>query len=320
MVIQMIEKKNTLKPIIIGGMVMDMRGQPMSKLKLQTSNPGILRQIPGGVGRNICENLFRLKCNPLIISAVGDDLIGDALFLHGKNLGLDLQGIYKLDDQSTAIYTAILDEFGDLHTAIADMTIFDQLNSERILAFADQISQTSIVIVDTNLPRDSLVTISEFCIDKQIPLWIEPVSIEKSKKVTTILENTTYISPNINELGALADKKVSSLADIYTASQILLNKGVQNLLVTLGSDGVILANATGFHHFPAIPTSVVDVTGAGDAFVAGTIFGLLQDRDIYNSIPYGLITAKLTIQTTETVSSAINPRYINRIYQEVYKK
>lgn len=315
------KKKSVIqRPVIIGGIVMDFRGQSTHQLHIATSNPGKLRQYPGGVGRNIAENLFRLGLKPLIISAVGADLLGESLLSHLKQIGLPCEGIVKFPDQCSAIYLAILNQGGDLHTAIADMDIFAQITPDLINSFSKEILKAPIVIADTNLPIESLDYLSKLCHENNIPLWIEPVSVKKSFKIKDFLGRITYLSPNLDELAALTELSgyvITSDAEIRKTAESLLTSGLKQLLITLGKDGVIFVDEQSFKHFPALPAQIVDVTGAGDAFVAGTVYGIIQGLTIEKSIMAGLIMAKLTIETKETVASQINEQIIEQILMEV---
>lgn len=305
------------RPVIVGGMVMDLRGRPEHLLQLYTSNPGSLQQIPGGVGRNIAENLLRLGWNPLIISAVGDDLTGDALLNHSEVLGLSLEGVAQISGERTAVYLAILDQIGDLHTAIADMSIFEHLSPERILSYAEEIVQAPIVIIDTNLPQRTITTLCHLCAEREIPLFVEPVSVEKSQKLHGLLSKVTYLSPNQDELGALAGLPVRDQQEIRQATEHLLDQGVGNILLTMGKNGAILANHDGLYQFPAFSANVRDVTGAGDSFVAGVVAGLLWGQSLDRALLYGLATAKLTVETTETVAPRLSRTLVETIFTEV---
>lgn len=307
------EKVVHQQPVVIGGTVMDLKGRPEQNLQLYTSNPGSLQQTPGGVGRNIAENLVRLGESPFLISAVGSDLTGDALLQHCQSNELTTDGLVQLESEHSAIYLAILDANGDLHTAIADMGIFRQLTPERIELFAERLTTASIVVLDANLPVATIRWVCQFCHEQQIPLWIEPVSVEKSRKITDFLSSITYISPNKEELESLTSITIRTNNDIESGIQILLDQGIDYVLVTLGEEGVLLGDASGFHHFPARPAQVSDVTGAGDSFVAGTVYGLLQDLSIHQAIPYGLAVAKLTVETEDTVYQNLNHQLLKQI-------
>lgn len=307
------------RPVVIGGMVMDLRGRPERLLQLYTSNPGSLQQLPGGVGRNIAENLRRLGHDPLLISAVGDDLAGDTLLRHCESAGLSTEGVIRRSGERTAVYLAILNEQGDLHTAIADMSVFSSLTPERVLSYAESLAAAPLVILDTNLPRETIGTLCQFCSEREIPLFVEPVSVEKSRKLAGLLPMITYISPNRDELAALAHPEAADRRSAGWRQDLdsLLAQGVKQIVLTVGEDGVILANTAGVRQYPAFPATVRDVTGAGDSFVGGMIAGLLWEEPLERAILYGLATAKLTVETTETVASRLSRNVLDTLMTEV---
>lgn len=92
-----------------------------------TSNIGHVKHLWGGVGRNIAEALHRLEKKPILVSAVGDDAVGNALIQYCTELGMPTEGIQRISGGSSAVYTAVLSNRGELDVAIADMSIFDKL-------------------------------------------------------------------------------------------------------------------------------------------------------------------------------------------------
>lgn len=305
------------QPVMIGGMVMDLRGRPAEHLQLYTSNPGSMTQIPGGVGRNIAENLVRLGVKPFFISAVGSDMTGDLLVTHSMGIGLSTEGIFRITGERSAIYLAILNEDGDLHTAIADMAIFTQLTPERIFAHSALLQRAPLVMMDTNLPVETLEAVADFCVERKIPLLVEPVSVEKSRKLHGLLGKISYLTPNLDELAALAGIAISTEEDQQRAISHLLTLGVRNLVITLGKEGALLANEDGIRHFPAFPAQVVDVTGAGDSFVAGMAYGILRGISLEESLRYGMALGKCTVETAETVWSKLTLDVIHQLLMEV---
>ena len=307
------------QPVVIGGMVMDLRGRPKpgKKLQLKTSNPGNLNQTPGGVSRNIAENMLRLGIEPFMISVVGDDHIGNNLLEHSKKIGLPTEGVSILKKKRTSFYLAILEQDGDLHTAIADMDIFDMITPQLVLNHIEAVSQAPMVIMDTNMPIDTLHQIAKLCEENNTPLWVEPVSVAKSKKAIDIMDKITYLSPNIDELASLSGIFIQSHKDIERACRNLIKDGVDHIMVTLGKNGVILANKEQIVRYPAFPAQVVDVTGAGDSFGGGVVYALMKGFSIEKAIPYGLVVAKTTIETDETVASDLNPEFIEEEYRRL---
>ncbi len=120
------------KVVVMGGSVIDLVAKPEkgNELILATSNPGICQESDGGVARNIAEVLGRLGCKPILYSAVGGDSRGAALrqrMACDYDISTDRQCINVVDDCNTATYLALLGSDGDLHTAIADMSVLSHI-------------------------------------------------------------------------------------------------------------------------------------------------------------------------------------------------
>src|ERR687883_812684 len=90
-----------------------------------TSNPGSVVSSPGGVARNIAENLARLGHRPTLVSVIGDDTVGTSLVTGVRAAGVDARGVRTVPSEPTAEYIAILDPDGELVLGVAVMGVFD---------------------------------------------------------------------------------------------------------------------------------------------------------------------------------------------------
>jgi len=137
---------------VIGGASMDVYGKSTDGIRDRDSNPGQVHNSPGGVARNIAENLARLNINCRLITAVGDDQHGEMLLAQGSASGIDMQLVQRVDSASTSTYLAVLDDTGDMQVAISDMRIMDELGSDKLAAHQSVIEESSLIILDANLP------------------------------------------------------------------------------------------------------------------------------------------------------------------------
>ena len=146
------------KPFVVavGGANIDICGAPMARLRRRDSNPGAVRTSPGGVARNVAENLARLGVDARLVSAVGRDSHGDLLLDQGRAAGIDMSHVQKLDGERTSTYVSILDEEGDMLMAINDMGIVDRIDVARLQEVGDLLKQASMVVCDTNLGEEAL--------------------------------------------------------------------------------------------------------------------------------------------------------------------
>ena len=125
----MAHQLNTKKDaaVVIGGVNMDIWGRPDGALVMRDSTPGTVRMTPGGVGRNIAHDLRLLGMDVAFVTAMGDDLVGQALMASCTELGFDMQHALVKKGGHSSTYLFVTEAGGDMCAAINDMDICSQL-------------------------------------------------------------------------------------------------------------------------------------------------------------------------------------------------
>lgn len=289
---------------VIGGINIDIKGHSLHELIPKTSNPGKVYSSMGGVGRNIAHNLALLGIPVCLLGAVGGDNRGTRILNETKRAGVQVDCVRIVKEQHTGTYLSVLDQARDLAVAIADMDITHWVNAEYLDDHRELIQQSRFVILETNLDTDVLCYAIELCRSKQVPYLVEPVSVEKAKKIYDIPDPIDYITPNLSELEILVGDHITQLERLDNVCSSLKGR-YQHLLVTLGAQGVFYYNQAdnaGKLYTPP-ETKIVDANGAGDAFVAGLVCGLFHSYEIDYCIRLGLVAAHLTLQSQDTVNN-----------------
>ncbi len=106
--------------LVLGGANMDISGSTTQPLVLSDSNPGRIRCAPGGVARNVAENLARLGNTARLLTAVGDDLYGRSLLDATRNAGVDVSSSWVLAGEATSTYLSLHGPDGDMAVAVND--------------------------------------------------------------------------------------------------------------------------------------------------------------------------------------------------------
>ena len=341
--------------VVIGGANIDLRGRPVGEvLERHTSNPGKINVDSGGVGRNIAHNLALLNVPVTLLSAVGDDGEGIRILEETGKDGVRMEQMIISGEHPTGIYLAILDEKGEMDTAVSDMRILEEITVDYLRSKAYLIKESKIVVMDTNIPEESIGYVVDLCNKVKVPLLIEPVSVEKAKKLRKVLGKSgsgsesesesesesgsksgrgsetesgsesgrraiDYMTPSKDELESILgegaereDERGLDLdidLDIVRAAEELKGKGVKNVIVTLGERGIYVScgrsdegRKEDWNKFIApYRGEVVDVTGAGDALVAGLVYGIYKGYSLEVGARFGLAAAALTISTKEAV-------------------
>jgi adenosine kinase len=225
-----------------------------------------LTHLRGGTGANICFNLGLLGVNPLLVGAVGDDFGEYRTWL--ERHGVDCRTVKVVA--------------GD-HTA--SCFINTDLQDNQITAFypGAMTHAASISLKECGVTKDDLVVIAPNdpgamnryateCIAGGIPYLYDPsMQLPRLEKadLETGCRGARILAGNDYEFGMMAEKLGISEAELRRLAPVtVMTKGEAGALITVGNDEFSIP--------PATPKAVLDPTGAGDAFRAGFLLGLLH--------------------------------------------
>ena len=285
----------------LGSAAIDCKLKSKQSLVLSTSNPAHAVITYGCVARNVAHTLANITQQIYLQSVVGHDE-GQRMLSYMRDLGVNVDTSLQLSDQKTAHYYAILTEAGELHVAMAAMEIYEHIPFAAFTQHWQQWSNDSIIFMDTNLSPEIIEHAIKICKTKNICLCIDPVSTIKAKKLPFSLDGVFLLKPDQYEATALTQVDIFSPKDCFKAGKILLDRGVKNIVISLGKSGYVILNDKYNQHYPALNVDHVrDVSGAGDAFIAGILFGLQNDMELSEACLWGSAAAALTIQTFQTV-------------------
>lgn len=300
--------------VVIGASNLDIKGKSFKTVVPYTSNPGQVEISAGGVGRNIAENLARLGINTTLISTVANDPFSDFLINETRNAGVDMDHVISVEDYSSSLFLAVLNHRGDLVNAISDMAILNAITPEKLQQREEVIKSADYIIVDADIPPESMDYILNVSKKAGVPVCVEPVSVDKARNLLPFLDRISIVTPNREEAEALGGMEIKGGAKgVITVADAILEKGVKYVIITLGAEGVYFASQETKRFISSISTVVEDSVGAGDSLVAGTVYGLCKKQSFYDAIRMGIAVATLTLTTKKAVHPALNPEILEDI-------
>jgi sugar/nucleoside kinase (ribokinase family) len=295
----------------IGGIDVDRKARVIGTLHPGTSNPVCVTSCTGGVAGNVARNLTRLGCSVALFSIVGSDPSGDDLLRELRATGIDVFVMRRSAHRPTASYTAVLDPQGQLFIGLADMEIFEELDPAWADALAPSLANCALWVLDANLPAATIERLLTSHKGRATVL-ADPISIAKSARFRNVLSKIDVFFPNRLEAAELTGLTVHSRDDVVRAAAELRRLGVGTVVLTLGADGVFLADVHAARFIPAIPPAkIVDVTGAGDALLAGYAFGLLSGGADDPAL-FGLAAASFALESDQSVAESVSPDLLRR--------
>lgn len=302
---------------VIGGANIDIHGKSDQGLRGKDSNPGAVYTSAGGVARNIAENLARLGVDCRLISAIGTDHHGQMLMRWSREAGIDMQHVHEIPSAPTSTYLSVLDHSGDMHVAVADMSIIDQLSADRLQMHEAMLHQSSLLILDANLPEDALAWLTSTFAD--LPIFADTVSAAKAPRLRPFLSSIHTLKSGTNEMEALMGAHARTHPQLRKLAAKLHDEGLERLFVTRGEQGVFYSasGVQGVQKPIRIGRKVRNAGGAGDAFLAALAYAWLEKWNLQGSLEFALAAAAITLSHTATSSPALSVAAVNRAMETV---
>lgn len=294
---------------IVGAVNVDISGTSDQKLVTADSNPGKMNISFGGVGRNIAENLSRLGSKVELITVLGDDFYAAEIEKSCRTLSIELMHTMRVAGTSTSTYLCINNEQGDMELAVNDMGIYEKLTPKYLENKMPIINKGRLLIVDANIPEETIKYLADKC---TVPILAEPVSTKKASKFLKILDKIYLLKPNLLELELLSGIKVKDEDTLFKAMDVLLDLGVKNLAVSMGSNGVYHATIDGRQHYPCLPCKVVNTTGCGDALMGAIAWAIQREELVSEAIKYGLAASSICIEHHGAISTELTAENISK--------
>ena len=307
--------------LVLGASIVDIFGFCGRSYAQRDSIPGHVKVSFGGVCRNIAENLARVGVKTEFISILGDDENGKAILEHSKRLGYNMENSVLLEGESTPTYMAILNQNGEMESAVVDMDSLNKMTPSFIDEKREVFENSEYVVVGSDGPE-----LLEYILKKyegKCKFILDPVSAKKAEEIRHLIKYFHTIKPNRFETEALCGFKIESDEDLRKAGRFFIEQGVKNVFISLDSDGIYYITSEGEEGTLACceAINVKNVTGAGDSFVAGIGYGYMNNLSIKDTLKYAVAMSIITITHEETINPKMSHEAVieeinNRCWRE----
>ena len=252
---------------------------------------------PGGKGSNQAIAAARLKGDVHFITKIGQDSHADMALKLYKKAQININSIIQDKNLSTGVAGIMIDEKG--HNAINVVAgAAAHLNNEDIDQNLNTIKNSKIFLTQLETPEQVTLYALSKAKENNCVTILNPAPARKIEE--EYFKLIDYFTPNETEAEFYLNKKIKSENDIKEAAKQFLNKGVKNIIITLGEKGVYYSNGKEDYFVEAckLKNNVVDTTGAGDAFNGAFVVGLSNDLKNKDALVFankvaGISTTKL---------------------------
>ena len=271
------------------------------------SVPGQVTLGCGGVARNIAHNLRLMGHEVKFVSAFGGEIFGEMCWRECQAIGLDLTLSERCEGMRNGLYLCVNDQSGEMRAAVADTEIISCITPEFLEARISDINRSKLVIADTNISTEAILYLIDHC---TAPLLVDTVSTAKAPRIIKALQQSQTKRLHALKLNLQEAQAVTHCDTAKGAADWLTAMGVNQVYITLGSDGVYCSDGVCHERYKAIPTRVINTTGAGDAFIAGVAHAQMCQTPFPECAQTGLKAAHATLLSLQTVNPEIK-NYLN---------
>ncbi len=240
-----------------------------------------LQVIPGGKGANQAVAAARHGANVSMLGRVGKDTFGDFLLDNLKQNQVDVRSVQR-DDASTGTAIIVVDSNGQ-NSIVLSAGANGKVSSVDVdsASFADH----KLLLLQLEIPIPTVLSATRRAHENGLHIILNPAPAKSLPE--EMISLVDYLIPNETELSLLAGMDVNDTPSAERAAKSLLERGVKNVIVTLGSKGVMIVTGTQVTHVGTYKVDVVDTTAAGDAFIGGFAYSLLQNKSLEIAVRYG---------------------------------
>jgi len=264
---------------------------------------------PGGKGANQAVAAARAGGEVTFICAVGDDVFGQNALDGYRDEGIDVTSAKVIKDAASGVALITVNAHGENEIVVASGTNAT-LSPIYISEVVEKMKNDALFLTQLETPLDTTAYLARHCKLTNQQLIINPAPAQELSD--EILEGLFLITPNETESKILTGISVEDDASMREAAKVLISKGVQNVIITLGSKGAFFMNAEEQFLVPSFPVKAVDTTAAGDVFNGVLTFCLSKNKNWKESITFANRAAALSVTKMGAQGSAPNIEEINQ--------
>lgn len=218
---------------------------------------------PGGKGANQAVSACRLGANCFLVSKVGSDFVGESLLKSAMRNGIDIHYVSKDPRSHSGVAVIYVNARGENMIAVSPGV--DQLISEEdVIAAKEAISSSTAVLAQLEIPPKTAEFAMKYARSLGRTTILNPAPASELDEGA--FRYIDYLTPNRGELARLTGMKVADDRSILKAASSLIERGLENVIVTLGKRGAMIVTRSEHELIPSYDVNVVDTVGAGDAF------------------------------------------------------
>ena len=290
------------KVTVFGSFVVDLMARaPHLPAPAQTVKGTYFQQGAGGKGFNQGIAAHKAGGNVVMITKIGTDSLGKVATDVMDEVGLSKEHLFYNEEVATGTALIMVDETTAQNAIIIVPGACSSITDEDIAKVADEIKSSSYLLVQLEVNQDANEKVVKLAKEAGVRVIINTAPYQPM--TDEFLRGAYLVTPNEVEAEEVTGVAITDLDSANEAARVFFEKGVENVLITLGSRGVYVATRERAEIIPCFKVQAVDTTGAGDAFNGGFLTALSEGKDLWDAARFAQALAALSVQRLGTTAS-----------------
>lgn len=285
---------NKQKIVVFGSFVVDLTSwADHLPVPGETAMGSLFKMGPGGKGSNQAVAASRAGADMTLVTKVGNDIFGETALNFYKKENMSTEYIFIDQEKETGTALIMVDEVTGQNQILVVSGACGNITCEETAKIEQLIDEADILLLQLEVNMDAIETVVDMAHAKGKRIVLNTAPAQKLPD--SLLKKIDIVTPNEIEAGILADMKVENEQDAQMAAQALMDKGVKNVVVTMGKNGVFVMTPERKEFIPSMQVKAIDTTGAGDAFNGGFVTALSEGKDIFEAARFGNVVGALSV-------------------------
>ena len=250
---------------------------------------------PGGKGSNQGVAASRSGASVTMITKIGTDPFAQIAMESFQREGMDMRFILRDERYPTGTALIMVDENTSENQIVVTIGACEHISPKEIESARAQIEGSRVLLTQLETNFDAVENVVNIAHAKGVKVILNPAPAPPKPLPDSLLAKIDIITPNETEASILTGIKVADMDDAKKAARALKAKGIENVIITMGSKGALVLTDSTEYVVDPIKVTVVDTTGAGDAFNGGLATALAEGLDIAEAVRFANATGALSV-------------------------
>lgn len=303
------------KITVFGSFVVDLMGRtPHLPVPGETVKGSVFKMGPGGKGFNQGVAAHKAGADVTMVTKLGTDAFAQVALGAMRELGMDESRVFHTKDTETGAALIMVDENSSQNEIVVILGACNTITDEEVESLQDVLKESEYLLTQLETNVSAVERIVDLAAESGVKIILNTAPVQPISD--HILSKVDLITPNEVEAEILTGIPVDGKENADKAADWFFEKGVKNVLITLGGRGVYIATKEKRGIIPAYKVEAVDTTGAGDAFNGGLVAALAEGKDLWEAAVFANALAAVSVQRIGTTPAMPTREEIDSFLKE----